>query len=116
MWIFIGISLEVVMAVGIQIVVYWLVTWYSLVSGNRLLEECQSAFDPNSYFPQDAGVHLQADTASQPKRLQYEVVIEIQSANMLYSKTSSFAMHGQHITRFCIYLQIICKTMKCKYM
>jgi len=52
------------MAVGIQIGVYWLVTWYSLVSGNRLLEECQSAFDPNNYFPQDAGVHLQADTAS----------------------------------------------------
>jgi len=46
MQIFIGISLEVVMAVGIQIMVYWLVTWYSLVGGNRLLEECQSAFDP----------------------------------------------------------------------
>jgi hypothetical protein len=40
MQIFIGISLEVVMAVGIQIVVYW------LVGGNRLLEECWSAFDP----------------------------------------------------------------------
>jgi len=36
MEIFVGISLEVFMAVGIQIVVYWLVTWYSLVDGKRL--------------------------------------------------------------------------------
>jgi hypothetical protein len=46
MQIFIGVILEVVMAVDIQIVVYWLVTWYSIVGCNRLLEECLSAFDP----------------------------------------------------------------------
>jgi len=87
MQIFIGISLEVVMVVGIQVVVYWLVTCCSLVGGNTLLEECQSAFDPedcNSWFPQDAGVHLQVDTASQPKRLQFEVITGIQYAKVLY--------------------------------
>jgi len=65
MQIFIDISLEVVMVVGIQVVVYWLVTWCSLVGGNTLLEECQSAFDPedcSSWFPQDIGVHLQVDS------------------------------------------------------
>jgi hypothetical protein len=60
-----------------------------------------------SCFPQDVGFYLQADTASQPKRLQFEVVIGIQYAKVLYSKTSSLAMRGQHTSRFCIYLQII---------
>lgn len=94
------------MAVGIQIMVYWLVTWYSLVGGNRLLEECQSAFDPedcNSQFPQDVGVHLQADTASQPKRLQFEVVTGIQYGKVLYSKTSSLVMHGLQVDFIYIY-------------
>lgn len=35
MQIFIGMSLEFVMAVGIQIVFYWLVTWYSLVGWRK---------------------------------------------------------------------------------
>lgn len=51
-------------------------------------------------------------TASQPKRLQFEVVTGIQYAKVLYSKTSSLAMRGQHTSRFCIYLQIKCKTMQ----
>jgi hypothetical protein len=42
--------------------------------------------------------------------LKLSLEFNMQRCYTVYSKTSLLAMHGQHISRFCIYLQIICKT------